>query len=60
MFDGSQGDQKHVTGLVKKFKLADRMRALELMGKHRAMFTDKPELSRPDGAAIPVELVIDL
>lgn len=60
LFDGCQGDQKRVTGLVKKFKLANRLRALELMGKHRAMFTDEPELSRPDGAAIPVELIIDL
>jgi phage terminase small subunit len=41
LFDGSQGDQKHVTGLVKKIKLSDRIRALELLGKHQAAFTDK-------------------
>ena len=45
LFDGSQGDQKHVTGLVKKIKLSDRIRALELLGKHQAAFTDKVEHS---------------
>lgn len=45
LFDGSQGDQKHVTGLVKKVKLTDRIRALELLGKHQAAFTDKVEHS---------------
>jgi phage terminase small subunit len=43
LFDGSQGDQKHVTGLVKKVKQADKIRALELLGKYRKLFTDKVE-----------------
>jgi phage terminase small subunit len=45
LFDGSQGDQKHVTGLVKKLKLADKLKALELAGKHKKMWTDKVEHS---------------
>jgi phage terminase small subunit len=35
LFDGSQGDQKHVTGLVKKVKAWDKLRALELYGKYK-------------------------
>jgi hypothetical protein len=32
-----------VTGLVKKFKQADKIRALELLGKYRKLWTDKAE-----------------
>jgi hypothetical protein len=43
LFDGSQGDQKHVTGLVKKIRLADRIRCLELLGRYQKLFTDRVE-----------------
>ena len=45
LFDGSQGDQKHVIGLTKKIKMSDRIRALELLGIHQAAFTDKVQHS---------------
>ena len=54
------GDDKDGMVVFTDFKLADRIRALELIGKHRAMFTDKSEVSGPDGGAIPVSLEIDL
>jgi phage terminase small subunit len=43
LFDGSQGNQKHVSGLVKKIKQADKIKALELLGKYRKLWTDKVE-----------------
>lgn len=42
LFEGN-GDQKHAYGLCKKIKLADKLRALELLGRYRKMFTDKVE-----------------
>jgi phage terminase small subunit len=54
------GDQKHVYGLTKKFKLADRLRALEMLGRHLKMFTDKVEHSGKDGGPIQVESGVDL
>lgn len=61
LFDGSQGDQKHVTGLVKKVKLNDKLRALEMLGKHLKLFTDKVELTGEDGGPIQTQSVpVDL
>jgi len=54
LFDG-QGEQKHAYGLSKKVKQADKLRALEMLGKHLKLFTDKSELSGPDGG--PIETV---
>jgi phage terminase small subunit len=42
LFEGS-GEQKHVYGLIRKYKLADKRGALELLGKHLKLFTDKVE-----------------
>ena len=42
-FDYVQGVKKCV-GYTKKIKLADKLRALELLGKHLGMFTDKVEV----------------
>lgn len=38
-----------------KVKTNDRMRALELLGKHLGMFVDRKELSGPGGGPIPLE-----
>lgn len=39
------GDEREFVGYVKKYKLADKLRALELIGRHLGMFKDKMELS---------------
>jgi phage terminase small subunit len=39
-FAGSGADREKV-GEVKKYKLADKVRALELLGRHLGMFTDQ-------------------
>lgn len=35
------GDDKELSGYTKKYKWADKLRALEILGKHLGMFTDK-------------------
>jgi phage terminase small subunit len=44
LFEGD-GDQKHAYGLLKKIKIADKYKGLELLGRHLKLFTDKIELS---------------
>lgn len=44
LFTGS-GEKRDLAGYVKKFKLADKTKALELLGRHLKMFTDRVELS---------------
>lgn len=40
------------TGRNRRVKLHDKMKALELLGRHLGMFIDKHELSGPDGGPI--------
>lgn len=35
------GDSRELIGYTKKYKWADKLRALEMLGKHLGMFTDK-------------------
>ncbi len=42
LYDGS-GEQKHAFGQLRKFKIADKRGALELLGRHRKLWTDKVE-----------------
>lgn len=44
-----QGDVRVVSGTLSKVKRWDKVRALELLGKHLAMFVDRSELSAPGG-----------
>jgi phage terminase small subunit len=44
------GQAKHV-GTTRKIKLADKLRALELLGRHLKLFTDRVEVSGMDGLA---------
>jgi phage terminase small subunit len=47
LFTGS-GEDRATAGYIKKFKLADKPRALELAARHLKMLTDKVELSAGD------------
>jgi len=40
-----------------KFKLCDKQKALELIGKHLAMFTERQEISGKDGGPVEVSFV---
>lgn len=53
LFEG-QGEQKHVYGLLKKFKLADKGQNLERLGKHLKLFTDKSEVTGADGQPLQI------
>lgn len=44
IFDGSR-DQKHAIGLNRKVKFWDKPKALEVLGKHLKLFTDRVEHS---------------
>lgn len=44
VYDGS-GEDKEFVGYVKKYKLSDKLKALEMLGRHLGMFKDKLELS---------------
>ena len=60
LFEDS-GDQRHVVyGLCKKFKLADKLRALEMLRRHLKMFTDEVEVTGKDGGPIQAHPHVDL
>lgn len=44
VYEGA-GEDKEFVGYVKKYKLSDKLKALELIGRHLGMFKDKVELS---------------
>lgn len=50
LFDGHGEDREHI-GTAKTIKIADRLRALELLGKHLKMFTDVHEITGLEGLA---------
>lgn len=43
-YEGS-GDDRHFVGYTKKIRYADKLKALELLGKHLGMFKEKVEVS---------------
>jgi phage terminase small subunit len=58
LFEGS-GEQKRACGSVRKIKLADKGVNLERLGKHLKLFTDKRELTVPDGSSTPKRLTLE-
>jgi len=54
MFDG-RGEERVLAGQLRKVKLADKTRTLELLGRHLGMFRDKVELSGPNGGPIQTQ-----
>ena len=49
-----KGDLRKPVGYTKKFKLTDRLRALELYGKACGFYADRQELTGPDGKPLEV------
>lgn len=52
-FEG-KGESRKAVGYTKKFKLADRLRALELYGKAQCFYADKMVMTGPDGQPVEV------
>lgn len=52
MFEG-KGDSRAAVGILKKIKWPDKVKSLELLGRHHGVFTDKFEHSGPGGGPIP-------
>lgn len=46
---------KHKIGELKKFKLWDKTKALELLGRHLKMFVDKTEITDGSGAPVVIQ-----
>jgi phage terminase small subunit len=42
LYEG-EGEQKHCFGQLRKIRLSDRLKALEMLGRHQKLFTDKVE-----------------
>lgn len=59
VFDG-QGDQKHAYGPTRRVKLADKLKALELLAKYFKMLTDKQEISGPDGKPVQHDVSLNV
>lgn len=58
-FKGSGRDRVFI-GYTKKFKLTDKRASLELLGKHLKLFTEKVDLSNPDGSLRPAAPVYNI
>lgn len=54
MFEG-RGEQREMIGILRKIKWPDKVKNLELLGRHFGMFKDKVEHSGPNGG--PVQAV---
>lgn len=55
LFDGRGKDREHI-GTAKTIKIQDRLKALELLGKHLKMFTDVHEIPGLEGLAEQIKL----
>jgi phage terminase small subunit len=56
MFEG-RGYEREMVGILKKIKWPDKVKNLELLGRHLGMFKDKVEVTGKDGGPIQSETV---
>jgi len=57
LYEG-EGEQKHVFGQLKKVKLADRLKALEMLGKHLQLFPTNVNVAGPGGGPLQLEMKV--
>jgi phage terminase small subunit len=50
------GDERVLSGLSRKVRHWDKVKALELLGKHLGLFRDKLEVSGKDGEALSIHI----
>ena len=55
-----RGEDREFVGYLKKYKLANKIGALDSMARHLGMFIDKHELSGRDGGPIVIKLPEEL
>lgn len=53
-----RGDKRDPVGYTRKIRMVDKIRALELCGKHLKMFTDKVEHTAPEGGPVIPPVII--
>ena len=56
LFEG-RGEDKERVGRIHKVKFWDKPRALEMLGKHLAMWIDRREVSGPEGGPVQTQSV---
>jgi phage terminase small subunit len=59
LYEG-EGEQKHCFGQLRKIRLSDRLKALEMLGRHQKLFTDKVEHGLDDETKRLLGAKIDL
>lgn len=52
-----RGDEREQIGMVKKVRRYDKPKALELLGKHLALFPTRAEMTGPGGGPLRIEIV---
>lgn len=52
-----RGETREIAGVTKKYKQADRLKALEIIGKHKKWLVERTESTGPDGGPINVAVV---
>lgn len=59
LYEG-EGGQKHIFGQLRKYKTSDKLRALEMLGKHFQLFpAQKVEVTGADGNPLEVKLITE-
>ena len=58
LFDGNGDDRKQI-GVTKKYKIANKIAALELAARHLGMLNDKLKVSGTLGAGITINVKLD-
>ena len=55
VYEGTGADRKFV-GYVKKYKIANKIGALDSIAKHLGMFIDRQEITGPDGGPLQMQV----
>lgn len=57
LFEHTGDGERAQTGWVRKVKFWDKVKGLELLGKHLKLWTDKVEATGPEGRAFTIQVV---
>ena len=55
IYEGT-GDSRRFVGYIKKYKIANKIGALDSMAKHLGLFIDRQEITGPDGGPLQMQV----